>query len=187
MQSPFYFLIETFFDLYIMVVLLRFLLQLFRADFYNPLSQFIVRATNPILIPLRKVIPGYGGIDVSSLIFAYAVTFIKYVCLILLFNSGFPSIASLMLVSLAMLINQSFSLFLYMILIRAVMSWISPGYHNPIMAVIHQLTEPLMAPVRRLIPPMGGLDLSPLFLILGLQFALIAIENWIIVPLYQYL
>jgi len=186
MQSPFYFLIETLFNLYIMVIILRFLMQLFRADFYNPLSQFIVRATNPVLIPLRKIIPGYGGIDVSSLLFSYSVTVLKFIVLIMIFSAGFPSFGSILFISLAKLINQFFSLFLYLIIIRAILSWITPGYNNPIMAVIYQLTEPLMAPVRRLIPSMGGLDLSPIVLILGLQFTLSAIESWIIFPLYQY-
>lgn len=185
MQSPFQFLIETLFDLYIMVILLRFLLQLFRADFYNPLSQFVVRATNPVLKPLRKVIPGFAGIDISSLVFAYLVGLLKFILLFAVLAVSIPSIPKLILISLADLLNQAVNLLFWMILLRAVMSWISPGMHNPIMAVIYQLTEPLMAPVRRIIPPMGGLDLSPLFLLLGLQFALMAIKSWIFAPLFQ--
>ena len=187
MQSPFQFLIETIFDLYIMVIILRFLLQLFRADFYNPLSQFVVRTTNPALKPLRKIIPGLGGLDISSIVFAYMISLLKYVLLYLVLSASIPSIPKLLVISLVDLLNQSVNLLFYMILIRAVMSWVSPGMNNSIMAVIYQLTEPLMAPIRRILPPMGGLDLSPLFLLLGLQFTLIGIKNWIIVPLFQVL
>ncbi|RLA02878.1 MAG: YggT family protein [Gammaproteobacteria bacterium] len=187
MSSPFQFLIETLFDLYIMVILLRFLLQLFRADFYNPLSQFVVRATNPVLKPLRKVVPGYGGIDVSSLLFAYVVSLVKYLLLFAVLASAIPPFSKLLLISLADLLNQGISLIFWMILIRALMSWVSPGLNNPIVSVIYQLTEPLMAPVRRMLPPMGGLDLSPVFLLLGLQFTLMAIESWVLSPLFRLL
>ena len=185
MQSPFQFLLVTLFDLYIMVILMRFLLQLFRADFYNPLSQFIVKATNPVLKQMRKVIPGIAGIDVSSLVFAYLVSILKYCALYLLFVGMIPGVGRILILSLADLLNQSVELLFWMILIRSLMSWINPGMNNPIMAVIYQLTEPLMAPVRRIIPPMGGLDLSPLLLLLGLRFSTIAINNWILNPLLR--
>ena len=185
MQSPLQFLIETIFDLYIMVILLRFLLQLFKADFYNPLSQFVVRATNPVLKPLRQVIPGFGGIDISSLIFAYLVCLLKFLLLFTVLVGTIPTFGKLILISLADLLNQGVNLLFWMILVRAIMSWVSSGHQNPIMAVIYQLTEPLMAPIRRILPPMGGLDLSPLFLLLGLQFSLMAIKSWIIAPLFQ--
>ena len=185
MQSPFQFLVVTLFDLYIMVILLRFLLQLFRADFYNPLSQFIVKATDPVLKQLRKVIPGIGGIDVSSLLFAYIVSFLKYCILYLLFVGMLPGIGRVFILSLADLLNQSVELLFWMILIRSLMSWINPSMNNPVMAVIYQLTEPLMAPVRRVIPSMGGLDLSPIVLLLGLRFSTIAINDWILSPLLR--
>lgn len=185
MQSPFMFLLETIFDLYIMVILLRFFLQLFKADFYNPLSQFVVRATNPVLKPMRQFIPGLGGIDLSSLVFAYLVSLLKFVFIFSLLATTVPTFPKLILISFADLLNQGVNLLFWMILVRALMSWISPGQHNPVIAVIHQLTEPLMAPVRRIIPPMGGLDLSPLFLLLGLQFLLTAIKSWFLIPLFQ--
>ena len=185
MQSPFQFLVETIFNLYIMVILLRFFLQLFRADFYNPLSQFVVRVTNPILKPLRQIIPGIGGIDISSLTFAFAVSLIKLLLIYGVLLGAFPSFARLIILGLADLLTQAFDLLFYMILVRVLMSWINPGLHNPIVAVIYQLTEPLMAPVRRILPPLGGLDLSPILLLLGLRFIIIAINSWFIVPLLQ--
>jgi len=187
MQSPFQFLIITIFDLYLMVILLRFFLQLFRADFYNPLSQFIVRATNPVLKPLRQVIPGLGGIDISSLVFALVVSLLKFFLVYAIVAGAVPPFLKLIIISLADLLTQSVNLLFWLILVRVIMSWINPGLHNPIMSVIYQLTEPLMAPVRRMLPPMGGLDLSPILLLLGIRFILIAIESWFITPLLQIL
>ncbi len=185
MQSPFYFLINTLFNLYLMVILLRFFLQLFRADFYNPLSQFVVRATNPVLKPLRKVIPGLGGIDVSSLVFAFIVSLFKFFLLFAITSGAVPAFLILVIISLSDLLTQSVNLLFWLILIRVIMSWINSGLHNPVMAVIYQLTEPLMGPVRRILPPMGGLDLSPIILLLGIQFLLIVIESWFKAPLLQ--
>ena len=185
MQSPFQFLIETVFDLYMMVILLRFFLQLFRADFYNPLSQFVVRATNPVLKPLRKIIPGLGGIDISSLSFAFIVSLMKFSLIYAVVSNVFPSVAQLIIISLADLLTQIANLLFWMILVRVLMSWINPG-PNPMAAVIHQLTEPLMGPVRRMLPPMGGLDLSPIILLLALRFSLMAINSWFVAPLLQF-
>ena len=183
MQSPFQFLIITIFDLYLMVILLRFFLQLFRADFYNPLSQFVVRATNPVLKPLRQIIPGLGGIDISSLVFAFVVSLLKFFLVFAVVSGAIPPFYKLLILSISDLLTQSVNLLFWLILIRVLMSWINPGLNNPIMAVIYQLTEPLMAPVRRMLPPMGGLDLSPIILLLGMRFMLMAIESWFLVPL----
>ena len=182
MQSPIHVLLITLFDLYIMVVLLRFMLQLFRADFYNPLSQFVVKVTNPVLVPLRKAIPGIAGLDVASLIFAYLVILLKYFLLAGISGTMYNPIMML-IIGLADLLNQAVSLVFWLVLIRAIMSWINPTVNNPLMMVIVQITEPIMAPVRKLIPPLGGLDLSPLLLIIGLQFLMGAINYWIFSPL----
>ena len=176
MQSPIQFLLITLFDLYVMVVLLRFMLQLFRADFYNPISQFVVTVTNPVLVPMRKVIPGFGGIDVSSLIFAYLVVLLKYVLLSVMF-SQMPGVGILMLVSVLNLVVQAINLVFWLVLVRVILSWVNPNIDNPFVLVIHQITEPIMAPFRRIIPPIGGLDLSPIVLIIGLQFLLRLIQS----------
>ena len=184
MQSPIQFLLTTLFDLYAMVVLLRFFLQLFRVDFYNPLSQFVVKVTNPLLVPMRKVIPGIGGVDISSLILAYLVVLTKF----FLYNAMaglYFSLGMIIVFGLADLLNQIINLIFWLVLIRVIMSWVSPGLNNPFMMVIYQVTEPIMAPVRRIMPPMGGLDLSPIVLIIGLQFLMMAISSWIFTPLMR--
>lgn len=162
------FLIDTLFDLYLMVVLLRVWLQLARADFYNPFSQFIVKATQPVVAPLRRFIPGLGGLDVATIIFAFVVAVAKIFVLSLVLNFDITVVAML-ISALAIVITTTFKLLFWILVIRAILSWVSKG-QNPIEAVMIQLTEPLLSPVRRVIPAMGGLDLSMLVVLLGLQF-----------------
>ena len=170
------FLINTLFDLYLMVVILRIWLQLARADFYNPFSQFVVKATDPVLRPLRRIIPGWGGIDNASIVLAFAIAAIKLL-LINLVAGYSPSITQILFNALMTLFKETFNIIFWVLMIRAILSWVSQGY-NPIEAVLHQLTEPMLAPIRRVIPPMGGLDLSILILIIGLQFFMLMIGDF---------
>ena len=162
------FLINTLFDLYIMVVLLRVWLQVARADFYNPFSQFIVKATQPIVAPLRRIIPSFGGWDTATILFAFIVASIKITILSLIIGASLNPLI-LMISATIILITAIFKLLFWVLILRAILSWISRG-HNPIEAVMIQLTEPLLAPVRRFIPPIGGLDLSIIIVLIGLQF-----------------
>lgn len=168
MNDAFRFLVEVVFDLYLMVVLLRFWLQSARADFYNPLSQFVVKATSPLLNPIRKVIPGLGGFDLASLVLALIVAALKIVTISLLFFGGIEPV-TVLVGSLITVIKEGLNLAFWVLIIRAILSWVSQGY-NPIEAIFHQLTEPMLRPIRKIIPPIGGLDLSILVLIIGLQF-----------------
>lgn len=167
-QSAFQFLITTLCDLYLMVVLLRIWLQMASADFYNPLSQFIVKATHPIVGPLRRILPSIGSVDTASLLLAYVVTCTKIVLLLAVAQLGFDPIAILFNGAIG-LVREIFSLIFWVLILRAIMSWVVQGY-NPITAVLAQLSEPLLAPVRRVIPPIGGLDLSVLVVLIALQF-----------------
>ena len=162
------FLINTIFDLYLMVAMLRVWLQLVRADFYNPVSQFVVKATNPILVPMRRLVPGFAGIDWAGVLLVFLVAFAKVVTLQLVFGQGIPWLG-LAIASLITVFSEVFDLVFWVVIIRAILSWISQGY-NPIEALLHQLTEPLLAPIRKIIPPLGGLDLSLLVFLIGLQF-----------------
>lgn len=162
------FLVTTLFDLYLMVVLLRLWLQWARADFYNPFSQFVVKATNPVLRPLRRIIPGLGGFDLASLVLALLVAALKMVVLMLMLSGNIPPL-EVAIASVITVVKEAFNLVFWVMIIRAILSWISQG-HNPFEAVLHQLTEPMLAPVRRFIPPMGGLDLSMLVFLIGLKF-----------------
>lgn len=169
------FLVSTLFDLYLMVAILRVWLQLARADFYNPVSQFVVKATNPILVPLRRVIPGFGGLDIAGILFVFIVAFAKVATLQLMFGEGMP-IVPVLITGLITVISEVFKLVFWITIIRALLSWISQGY-NPIEALLHQLTDPLLAPVRKIIPPIGGLDLSLLVFLIALQFIQLLVND----------
>ena len=167
-------------SLYITIILLRFFLQYFRADFYNPLSQFSVKATDPLIKPLRKAIPGLGGIDVSSLILAYLF------CLVLAFlNPYFRQLAipAFLVIGIVELVQNILNFFIFMIFIRVILSWVSPGGFNPVFAVIGQISEPLVGRFRQLLPPMAGFDFSPMIALLVLFFLSNSINYWII-PLF---
>lgn len=169
------FLVNTVFDLYIMVILLRVWLQVARADFYNPFSQFIVKATQPIVAPLRRFIPSLGGWDCATILFAFVVACLKIITLSLMMNAAFnPTVIAIS--GLVILLTAIFKLIFWVLVLRAILSWVSQG-QNPIEAVMHQLSEPLLAPVRRFIPPIGGLDLSMLVVLFGLQFVEILVND----------
>jgi YggT family protein len=170
-QGALIFLLGFAIDLYIFLVLTRFLLQLVRADFYNPLSQFVVKATNPLLLPLRKVIPGHGGVDVASLVAVVALILFKLVLLsVLTFGALRASVPQLLVATVTELARLLLNYLFWAIILRIVLSWVSPDPRNPIVRVVSQITEPVMAPARKIIPPMGGLDLSPIVVLLLIQF-----------------
>jgi len=163
--NPVIFLVDTLFGLYILVVMLRFMLQMVRADFYNPFSQFLVKATSPLLRPMRRIIPGWGGIDVSSLLLLLILQTITIVIMILLIggNLGSVSIAGLLMASVTKLVSLALYVYLFCLIILAVLSWVSAGGgYNPVAALISSITAPLLRPIRKLIPPAGMLDFSVL-------------------------
>ena len=159
--------INTLAGLYLLVVVLRFLLQLVRADFYNPVSQFIVKATNPLLIPLRKAIPGLGGIDLASLVLALFVQAVAIV-LILLLNGIQPPLQVAIWAIIGVL-SLFLKIYFWGLLITVIASWIAPGSYNPALILISQILEPAMKPIRKIMPDMGGLDLSPIIMFLTIQ------------------
>ena len=162
-----YFLLDTLFNFSLMVVILRIWLQWVRADFYNPLSQFTVKATQPILAPLRRMIPSIGGLDLAAVVLALVVALLKYTTLKLL-GMIQADWLGLLMVSGLLVLKQAGSLLFWMLVARALLSWVSQG-RSPIDYVLTQLTEPLLSPIRRIIPAMGGLDFSVLVLFIGLQ------------------
>lgn len=165
--DPIKFLIQVVFGICTLIVLLRFLLQLVHADFYNPLSQAIVKATTPVLRPLRRFVPGIGGIDVSSLLLAWMLKTLELALIYLVSGLGFLLLPSIFL-AIPELIILTIDIFLFGILILVILSWVNPGGHNPAASLLHDLTGPLLAPVRRRMPDTGPLDLSPLVVMVGL-------------------
>lgn len=167
--------ITTLGGLYLLVVLLRFLLQLARADFYNPLSQFIAKATNPLLLPLRRVIPGLFGLDIACLVLALGVQFATVFLGMLLVGAINP-LLTLAWSALGMI---SMVIYIYFICMIAmiILSWVAPHTRHPAAMLAAQLVRPLCAPVQRLIPAMGGIDISPIFVFLFLQVIRMLVEN----------
>lgn len=162
------FLISTLFGLYILAFMLRLILQIVRADFYNPVSRFIVKVTNPPLKPLRRFIPGFAGIDMASVIILLALQMLEFFIITLLRDFPTPDILGLTLYAFVTLITLGFYVFLFSIFILAILSWINPGQYSPINNLLSQITEPVLRPARRLLPPMSGMDLSPMLAMVGL-------------------
>lgn len=167
LSNPLVFLIEVIFGTYVLVLMLRFVLQLVHADFYNPVSQFIVRVTSPVLHPLRRVIPAMAGMDTASLVAMWLFKSLE-LGLILLVTGSSASLAGVVLWALPELVRLAINLFLYAILIEVILSWVNPGSYNPAVGLVQRITAPLLTPARRLIPPIGGLDLSPMLVMIGL-------------------
>ena len=161
-----YTIIQFVFGLYLVMVMLRFLFQLFRADFYNPVSQAIVKVTNPPLKLLRRVIPGYGGIDIACVVLLLLVQGMEIFLLSVVFTGGLPTLPGLLVLSVANLLQLCAYIFIVLVLVSVVISWVNPGAYNPVTVLLYQLTEPLLRPVRRRIPDLGGLDFSPMIVML---------------------
>jgi YggT family protein len=168
-MSSVQFLIDFVFNMYLMVVLLRLWLQFARADFYNPFSQFVVKVTHPFVAPMRRILPSIGRLDTATLVLALLVAGLKIVTLNLVLGGGGVNIISLIIVSFIMVIKEALTLMMYVLILRAIMSWIGQG-GNPMELVLAQLTEPMLAPIRKRMPDMGGLDLSVMIVIVVLLF-----------------
>ncbi|MEK1940640.1 MAG: YggT family protein [Pseudomonas sp.] len=175
------YILQTLGSMYLLIVLLRFILQLVRANFYNPLCQFIVRATQPLLKPLRKIIPGFGGLDIASLVLAILLQFILIALTILLTYGVFANPVQMLIWSLIGITALFLKVFFFALIISVILSWVAQGSHNPGVELINQICEPVLSPIRRILPSMGGLDLSPIFAFLALKLLdMLVIQNLMI-------
>jgi len=165
------FLIETVIGLYLLVVILRFLFQLLRADFYNPISQFVVNITNPPLRFLRRFVPGMWGIDLSSVVLAFCIALIKIYLIAAISGISLPISAGI-LITIAELLKTTVYIFMFVTIARAILSWFAQSHYHPLNRLLYSLSEPLLGPIRRILPPIGGLDLTPLALIILLTLVL---------------
>ncbi|MEX2474760.1 YggT family protein [Marinobacter sp.] len=164
---------------YMTIVLLRFLLQLAKADFYNPISQFAVKATNPLLRPLRRIIPGWGGIDGAALVLAVLIQALAFFLILIAMSGGIPSINPLTLLVWAVLnvLDLIVKIYFWSVIAVVVVSWIAPGSNHPAIQLVAQITEPVMRPVRNVMPSLGGLDLSPIVVFLILNVVSVVIDH----------
>lgn len=165
------FIVTTIIQLYIFVLLLRAWMQCVRADFYNPFSQFVVKITQPIVGPLRRAVPAAGPVDTATILVAFILALAGIVFSLWITNTLPVLGITIIPIGIILLLTYIGKLIFWMILVRAILSWVSQG-RNPIDYLLFQLTEPLMAPIRRIIPAMGGLDFSAMIV----MFILIALN-----------
>ena len=170
------FLIEAVFSLYIAAVVIRLLLGFARANFNNPLSQFLVKVTNPILVPMRRFIPSLGSIDTSAVVLAFLLTLIK-VSLLSIVTLGAVQFPSILIVALGELVKTVIWVYLFSLILQAIISWVGSAQGNPVIPLINSLTAPILKPIRKIVPLVGMMDLSPLVAILGLNILLIVVNN----------
>jgi len=174
--NAFNYLIGTLIDLYVAAVLLRLLLQWVRADFYNPLSQLLIRLTNPALVPLRRVIPSIGRLDTASVVLMLVLEFagIWLAGKIGSHSMSWQQIAAFSAIKLMMTLLMTY---FFLIIVAIILSWVGQGLRHPFVPLVFQLTEPVLRPIRKVIPPIAGIDLSPLFALIAIRF-LVLLLGW---------
>jgi YggT family protein len=169
------FLIQTFAGLYLILLVLRFLMQLSRVDYYNPICQAIVKVTDPPVKPLKKILPTIRGIDVSTLCVTLIVQLLAIS--IVMFLGGYAFHPVYIAWSLVGLLSTIFKIYYFSLIIMVIVSWVAPYSNHPAMALVNQLTEPVCKPARKLLPPMGGMDFS----IILVFVAITLIDSYLII------
>jgi YggT family protein len=173
------FLISVVFGFYILMVLLRFLLQVVRADFYNPVSQFIVKLTTPVLRPLRRAIPPLGGVDTASVTLMVVLQLVELLLIALIVADG-AAPGTLLVLAVAKLIKLTLWIFIIAILAQAILSWVQPHAYNPATILLYQLTTPVLRPIQRRLPVFSGIDLSPLVALVVLNLLVLAVPHLVL-------
>ncbi|MDO9106848.1 MAG: YggT family protein [Methylovulum sp.] len=180
LTDPIILVVDTLSALYILAVLLRFLLQWCGAAFYNPISQFLVKITHPPLRILRRFVPPIGKIDTSSLVLVLALQMLANFTILIL-KGVTINIGALTILSITDLVSLLINIFIFAVFARALLSWVNPGNYDSASSILNSLTEPLLNTCRKFIPDFGGIDLSPLAVLLFLQLA----KMVILPPLHQ--
>lgn len=170
------FLVDVLFSLYIGAVVIRLLLGFARADFHNPLSQFLVKITNPVLVPLRRFIPAVGKIDSAAVVLALVLTFIK-TSLLLLLTTGRAHFPASLFYAVGDLLTTIIWVYIIALILQAIMSWVGSAHGNPVAPLVNSLTAPIVRPIRKVVPLIGMMDLSPMVAILLLNILLIIVNN----------
>lgn len=175
------YILQTIGSLYLLIVLLRFILQLVRANFYNPLCQFIVKATQPLLKPLRRLVPSIAGLDTASLVLAIAVQLLLMGLILLLTFGVLGNPLQLLIWALIGVVALFLKIFFFALIISVILSWVAQGSQNPAVELINQICEPALKPIRGMLPSLGGLDLSPIVAFIALNLIdMLVIQNLVI-------
>ena len=166
------YLVGTLIDLYVGAVLLRLLLQWVRADFYNPLSQFLIKVTNPILVPLRRIIPSIGRLDTASVVLMLLLEFLG-IWLVASIGSRTMPWQQIVTFGVLKLLMTLLMTYFFLIIISVILSWLGQGMKHPVIPLVYQLTEPILRPFRKVIPSIAGIDLSPMFALIAIRFLML--------------
>jgi YggT family protein len=182
MTQALYFIVKTLAQLYLLLLLLRFWLPIMRADFRNPIANGILRITSPLVIPVRRIIPPIGRLDTSTILVAYILEFLLILALLALRGLRVETlpIAITAILELAIL---SLNLFFFVILIKIILSWVAPQNYNPMTVLLNTMAEPVLRPFRRIVPAVGGFDVSPIFAIVLLKAAEIVLQSYRPIPI----
>tara|TARA_R110002110_G_scaffold65206_4_gene179934 strand:+ start:15099 stop:15680 length:582 start_codon:yes stop_codon:yes gene_type:complete len=174
------FLVSTLFDLYTFVLILRFILQYLGINYYNPFTQFIIKATSPVITPVRRWVPGYKGIDFATLLVIFLFTLTKVTLSWFIARPVAPFFPGLLILALGEMIRLTINIYFFAVIIQIISSWVAPMSHSPILEILNRLTGPLMRPFKRWIPPMGGFDITPIPVIISLKLAEILFASTVI-------
>ncbi len=177
MQNILIFVFQTLLDLYILTFVLRILLQAVRADFRNPISQFVVKVTDPLVLPIRRFVPPIGPVDTATLLIALALQALVTGVLLNVACTTGPNPLQLVGLSVIRLARLTLNIYFFLIIAQVIISWVAAGQYNPMFALLSQVVEPALRPIRRLIPPIAGVDLSPLFAIIAIQVFLLLLSG----------
>ncbi|MBN0988402.1 YggT family protein [Amphritea pacifica] len=177
-QDPLSSIIQLFGQLYVFIVVLRFLLQIAKADYYNPICQAVVKITAVPLTPLQRVLPRPANIDLSPLLLAFLINVALWAIILLLKGQSMgANLSPVMVLSGIGVLNTILDIYFYAVIGAVIISWVAPGSYHPGPQLIVQLTEPLFALARRVIPSLGGLDLSPILIFFVIQIARYQLGN----------
>ena len=171
------YLIQTFLSLYLIAMVLRFLLQVVRADFYNPICQFLVKITNPLVIPLRRIVPSLAGLDLASLLLAILLQMASITALIFINYQALPTLGMLLLGGVLGVLALVVNIYFFALLAMIILSWVAAGSRHPAIYLLYQITEPVMAPFRKMLPAMGGMDFSPILVFILINVIQIALRH----------
>jgi len=172
--NAFAFLIETLFSLYLTALMLRVLLEAVGADYYNPVCQILLKVTDPLVAPLSKLIPRIGRFNTAAVVAMIVIQTIAVIVVSAISGYSVDPLQALV-IGLFRLVRMLLVMYMVLIIAEVILSWVGGAMRHPIIPVIYQLTRPVLAPIRRVVPSIGGLDLSPLIAIIGIQFLMILI------------
>ncbi|MDF3920261.1 YggT family protein [Salinicola sp. LHM] len=162
-------LVNTLVNIYLFVLMLRFLLQFSQADYYNPMSQGIVKATQPVVAPVQRILRPVGRIDIATLFVGFLLKVIVIIAVFQIAGFGMPPLQGLLLAGIAGVLNAILKIYFFALIIMIILSWVAPRANHPGALLVMQIVEPIMAPVRRVIPPLGMIDLSPIVVFIAIN------------------